>query len=288
MNTLATETMTRRRRGALSRILRDRPAKIGVGIVAAIIGFVLVAPIFIPYDPNAINQAIRNQPPSLAHPFGTDYIGHDVMAQVVYGAYPTLLWGLLAALGSTSIGFVVGLLGGYYKKLEGIVSVASDVVLSFPSLVLLITIGSIFLATDQLIAEIIIVILWSRVARAIRPQVISVKKRAYVDAARTSGLSEWRILWEIVAPEVGPIGMSFLILTVSLSILLAASVEFLGVGNLSEISWGTTLYFAQQYGFFAGDWWWVAAPGILLGLTASGFALVGFSVEKVLNPRLGK
>ncbi len=272
----------------MSRILRERSAKVGVGIVVAIIGFVLVAPFFIPYDPNAINLTVRNQPPSLAHPFGTDYIGHDVLAQVVYGAYPTLLWGLLAAIGSTALGFVAGLLGGYYKKLDGVVSVASDVVLSFPSLVLLITVGSIFLATDQLIAEIIIVILWSRVARAIRPQVISVKKRAYVDAARTSGLSDWRILWEIVAPEVGPIGMSFLVLTVSLSILLAASVEFLGVGNLSEISWGTTLYFAQQYGFFAGDWWWVAAPGILLGLTASGFALIGFSVEKVLNPRLGK
>ncbi len=288
MSALATDTMTRKKRGAVSRVFGDRPAKVGVGILVAIVGFILIAPLFIPYDPNTINQAIRNQPPSFAHPFGTDYIGHDVMALVVYGAYPTLLWGLLAAIGSTAIGFVAGLLGGYYRKLDGVVSVASDVVLSFPSLVLLITVGSIFLATDQLIAEVIIVILWSRVARAIRPQVISIKKHAYVEAARTSGLSDWRILWEIVAPEVGPIAMSFLVLTVSLSILLAASVEFLGVGNLTEVSWGTTLYFAQQYGFFAGDWWWVAAPGILLGLTASGFALVGFSVEKVLNPRLGK
>lgn len=284
---IVSNTIPKRKR-RLSRIFGRKASAVGIAMIVVIVGFVLIAPLFLPYNTSSINPAIANKPPSLAHPFGTDYIGHDVMTQVVYGAYPTLIWGLIAAVGSTALGFVAGLFGGYYKKLEAVISVATDVVLSFPSLVLLITIGSIFGASDGLIAIVLVIILWATCARAIRSQVTSVKNHAYVDAARTSGLSEWKIMWKIVAPEVSAIGIAYFVLIVSVSIVLAAAVEFLGVGNLTEVSWGTILYFAQQYGFFAGDWWWVLAPGLILALTATAFALIGFSFEEVLNPRLRK
>jgi peptide/nickel transport system permease protein len=276
-----------RRKGAVSKVLRGKAAKFGAGLIVLIMGFILLGPLFIHSPPGAVSGP-PNHPPSFNHPFGTDYQGHDVMSQVVFGAYPTLIWGVLAAVGATVLGFAAGIFGGYYGRLEMIVSGATDVVLSFPSLVLLITVGAIFEASDQLVAVTLVLILWATGARAIRAQVSSVKNVAYVDAARTSGLSDWEIVWKIIAPEVGAIAIAYLVLIVSVSIVLAAGVEFLGVGNLSEISWGSMLYFAQQYGFFAGDWWWVLAPGLLLALTATGFALIGFSFEEILNPRLRK
>jgi peptide/nickel transport system permease protein len=271
--------------GLLPKIIRSKSSKFGSAIIIVIFGFILLGPFFITTSPTKI-AGPPNSPPSLAHPFGTDYAGHDVMSQVVFGAYPTLIWGIVAAIGATILGFVAGLFGGYYKRLEPIISSATDVVLSFPSLVLLITVGAIFQATDELIAVILILILWATEARAIRAQVSSVKNFVYVNAARTSGLSDWQIVWRIIAPEIGAIAIAYFVLIVSVSIVLAAGVEFLGVGNLYEVSWGTMLYYAQQYGFFAGDWWWVLAPGLLLGLTATGFALIGFSFEEILNPRL--
>ncbi|MGI0090780.1 MAG: ABC transporter permease [Nitrososphaerales archaeon] len=271
----------------ISRIFRNNATKLGVGLVITIIGFILIGPHIVPFKPTAVTGPL-NSAPSLSHPFGTDYVGHDVMSQVIFGAYPTLIWGVLAAVGATILGFVAGLFGGYYRKLEVIISTATDVVLSFPSLVLLITFGSIFQASDQLIAIALVFILWGGVARGIRSQVSSVKNLPYVNAARTSGLSDWQIVWRVIAPAVGSIGMAYFVLIVSVAIVLAAAVEFLGVGSLAEVSWGSMLYFAQQYGFFSGDWWWVLAPGLLLALTATGFALIGFSVEETLNPRLRK
>jgi len=275
------------KRGVVSRFLVSKAAKFGAAIIIVIVGFILLGPFFIHTKPDAVS-GLPNRPPSPAHPFGTDYQGHDVMSQVVFGAYPTLIWGLIAAIGATALGFVAGLFGGYYGRLEVLVSGATDVVLSFPSLILLITVGAIFEASDWLIAVVLILILWATGARAIRAQVSSVKNFAYVDAAKTSGLTDWQIVWRIIAPEVGSIAIAYFVLIVSVSIVLAAGVEFLGVGNLSEVSWGSILYFAQQYGFFAGDWWWVLAPGLLLALTAMGFALIGFSFEEILNPRLRK
>ncbi|MGI0091390.1 MAG: ABC transporter permease subunit, partial [Nitrososphaerales archaeon] len=112
------------------------------------------------------------------------------------------------------------------------------------------------------------------------------KKRAHVEAARISGFGNWEIIWRIIAPEVAAIAIAYFVLIVSVAIVLSASVQFVGVGNVTQVSWGSILYFAQKYAFFFGDWWWIAAPGITLGLTATAFALLGFSLEEVMNPRL--
>ena len=229
-----------------------------------------------------------NSPPSLAHPFGTDYMGDDLMSQVIYGAYPTLLVGIISAVGSTAIGFVAGLYGGYYEKARAPISLATDVILSFPSIALLIVIGSLFLPSNPVIITGLVVILWATCSRAILPQVTSLKKMPYVDAAKTSGLRNRKILWTIIAPAVFPIAIAYFILITSVGIIIATSIGYLGMGNFSVISGGTIFYYAQQYAFFLGDWWWVLAPGLMLALTASSFALVGFSLEEIMNPRLRK
>jgi peptide/nickel transport system permease protein len=265
--------------------LRAKRTRLGLGLIIAILAFVLLGPFFVSYPPLKAT-GMPDRPPSAAHLFGTDYLGHDLLSQVIYGARPTLIIGLAAAATATLVGFVLGLFAGFYRRLEGLISITTDVILSIPGLILLVLLGSLFIATDQLIIGGLILVLWPTCARAVRAQVTALKKVAYVEAGRTSGLSDWQILWRLIAPEVGPIAFSFLVLNVSFAIIIATSVEFLGVGNVTEVSWGSILFYAQNYGFFMGDWWWVVAPGAMIALTTSAFALIGFGAEELMNPRL--
>lgn len=269
-----------------SKVPSSKAAKIGIGIVLAIFVMVLLGPFFVHYSPYAINYAQENKPPSLAHLFGTDYRGRDLLSQVIYGAYPSLLVGFLAAIGAVVLGFFAGVVAGYYRKLEAPVSGATDVILSFPNLPLLIVIGSLFLVTNQLLIGALILVLWAPAARAVRAQVQTSKKLGYVEAAKMSGMSDFQIVLRIIIPEVASIAIAYFILLLSVSIILVTSLEFLGIGNPDIVSWGSILYWAQQYGFLLGDWWWVLAPGLSITLVATGFALIGFSFEEVFNPRL--
>jgi peptide/nickel transport system permease protein len=272
-------------RSVRSRILHSKAAVAGMIMLAAILIFVLIGPYFWPYKPFQ-GSALANAPPSFAHPFGTDNMGEDLMSQVMYGADSTLVVGIVSAVGATSIGFLAGLYGGYYEKARAPISLATDVVLSFPSIALLIVIGSLFLPSDPIIIMGLVVILWATCSRAILPQVASLKRMPYVDAAKTSGLRNRKIMWKIIAPAVYPVAVAYFILIVSVGIIIATSIGYLGMGNFSQISWGTIFFYAQQNAFFLGDWWWVLAPGLMLALTASSFALVGFSLEEIMNPRL--
>jgi peptide/nickel transport system permease protein len=249
------------------------------------LALVLIGPFVIRYMPSDI-AGPQNSPPSLDHPFGTDYLGHDLLSQVVYGAYPSLLVGVVAALAASVLGFVVGALAGYYGKAEIVLAGSSDIVMSFPALPLLILVGTLFIVTNQLIISALVLVLWAPAARAIRAQVASVKKMPYVDAARVSGLKDREILWSVIVPKVASIGMAYFVFLVSVSIVLVTALEFLGIGNPDVISWGSILFFAQQYGFYQGDWWWVLAPGLAITIVATGFALIGFSFEEIFNPRL--
>src|SRR5579872_92182 len=220
-------------------------------ILAAILLFVLLGPFFWHYHPFQ-PAGLPNLAPSLAHPFGTDYQGDDLMSQVIYGAYPTLLVGVVSSIASTTIGFIAGLYGGYYEKARAPISLATDVVLSFPSIALLIVIGSLFLPSNPVIISGLVVILWATCSRAILPQVTSLKKMPYVDAAKTSGLRNGKILWRIIAPAVFPVAIAYFILITSVGIIIATSIGYLGMGNFTAISWGTIFYYAQQYAFFLG------------------------------------
>lgn len=269
----------------LTRVFHSKAAVAGIVLLVGILLFVTLGPHLWPYRPfQSVGPA--NSPPSLSHPFGTDNMGEDLMSQVMYGAHSTLLVGFVSAVGSTLIGFLAGLYGGYYEKARIPISFATDVILSFPSIALLIVIGSLFLPSNPVIIGGLVVILWATCSRAILPQVASVKTLPYVDAAKTSGLGNQKILWRIIAPAVYPVAVAYFILIVSVGIIIATSIGYLGMGNFSQISWGTIFYYAQQNAFFLGDWWWVLAPGLMLALTASSIALIGFSLEEIMNPRL--
>jgi peptide/nickel transport system permease protein len=269
----------------LGRILRTGSAKAGIVIIVGVLGFIFGV-VLLPHHPPLAFVGPPDSPPSLRFPFGTDFLGHDLLSQVAFGAFPTLSIGLIAALGGTLIGFFLGLYGGYYNAVQPIISGTIDVVLSFPSIVLLILIASLFTASNQLIALSLILILWATVARGVRAQVASLKKLPYVDASRTSGMSDWRIVNRVIAPAVAPIAISYFVLTISIGIVIATSVQWIGLGNVTQVSWGSILYYAELYAFVRGDWWWVVEPGLMLALIAIGFSLIGFAIEEELNPRL--
>lgn len=267
------------------RLFRSRSSKIGAAIILAFILLMIVGPFVIPYSPYA-TSSMKDQPPSLTHPFGTDWLGHDVLSQVVWGAYPSMLVGIEAAIGAVLIGLAVGVLAGYFGRLEALLTGTADVVLTFPPLPLMVLLGSLYPVTSLLITLIIMLVLWPVVARSIRSQVLAVKKLPYVEAARTSGLRDRQIILRIVIPEVASIAIAYFVLMVSAAIVLVSALQFLGVGNPDIVSWGSMLFWAQIFAFYSGDWWWILAPGLSITLVATAFALIGFSVEEVANPRL--
>jgi ABC-type dipeptide/oligopeptide/nickel transport system permease subunit len=218
--------------------------------------------------------------------FGTDFQGRDVLSEIVWGAYPSLSISIYAALGATLLGFFAGILSGYYQKLYPTVGGATDVVMAIPLFPLLILLGLILIANSSLIGVVLIAVLWAPVARSVRSQVLSVKKLAFVESAKTSGLSDLQVVFKIIVYEVAPLAVAYFITNVSLNIVLVTALQFIGMGNPLLVSWGTILYWAQQYGFNAGDWWWIFFPGLIITLTTTGFGLIGFSIEEIANPRL--
>lgn len=266
-------------------MFRKRPAKVGAAIIIAFLILILAGPHLIPYSPK-VASGPYDSPPSYAHPFGTDFQGHDVLSQIIYGAYPSMLVGILAAIGAVVTGTIVGVLAGYYRRLEPLLTGTADVLLTFPPLPLMVLLGSLYQATTELIVFVLILVLWPVSARSIRSQVLALKERPYVESGRTSGMSNLEILRRVIIPEVAPIATAYFVLTVAAAIVLVTALQFLGVGNPDIVSWGSILYWAQQFAFYHGDWWWILAPGLSITLVAMAFALLGFSVEEVMDPRL--
>ncbi len=265
--------------------LRKKAAKIGSAIILFYAILIILGPNLVPYSPYATSASI-NSPPSASHLLGTDYLGHDVLSQVIWGAYPSMIVAILAAIGGALLGLIVGVFAGYFSKIEGALTGISDIVLTFPPLPLLVLVGLLYAGASSLLVLILILVLWPPIARAVRSQILSVKNRPYVDAARSSGLSDFEIIKEIMIPSVASITFAYFVLNVAVAVILVTGLEYFGIGNPEIVSWGSMFYWAQQFAFYSGDWWWIFAPGIAVTTVATAFALIGFSVEEIANPRL--
>ena len=184
------------------------------------------------------------------------------------------------------MGLMIGVVAGYFSRLESFLTGTADVVMTVPAFPLLILVGLLFPDTALTIAAMLILVLWPPVARAIRSQVLSVKSRPYVDAARTSGMGDLSIVFRVIIPEVASIAFAYFVITVAISVVFVVGLEFVGVGNVDEVTWGSIFYWAQQIGAYNGAWWWVLAPGVFVIMFAAAFAMIGYAVEEAVNPRL--
>ncbi len=256
-----------------------------------IVGLILVA-IFAkqlsPYDP-AERVGRPFQPPSAEHLLGTNDIGQDILSELIYGSRVSLTIGIVASLVAMVIGTSVGLLAGYFpKRLGKVLMRIVDLVLIVPFLPLLILLAA-YLGRSLFNTVMIIgVLIWAGTARVIRSHVLTIVQQDYVLASRTIGAGDLHIILMHILPQVLLLAVGQFVQATSGAILLEASLSFLGLGDPLQKSWGTVLYWAQVRGvFLTPAWrWWVLPAGLLISLAALGFALLGFSLEQVINPRL--
>ncbi len=257
-------------------------------IILAMVLMAIFANQLSPYDPTE-RVGRPFQSPSSEYRLGTNDIGQDIFSELIHGARISLTIGIVASLVAMAIGTTVGLLAGYYpKRLGKILMRLVDLVLIIPFLPLLILLAA-YLGRSLLNTVLIIgVLIWAGTARVIRSHVLTIVQQEYVLSARTIGASDLHIILMHILPQVLLLAVGQFIQATSGAILLEAALAFLGLGDPLQKSWGTVLYWAQVRGvFLTPAWrWWVLPPGLLISLAALGFALLGFALEQVINPRL--
>ncbi|MBF8187766.1 ABC transporter permease [Nonomuraea sp. K274] len=262
--------------------------KIGIGILAFFTLMALLGPLLITADPAATSDAgLRG--PSAGHWLGTTQSGQDILTQIVYGARVSMGVGLLSAVIATVVAVVVGLAGGYFGgAVDEVLSVLTNIFLVLPALPLIIVLAG-YLPQRGVgsVAVVIAVTGWAWGARVLRAQTLSVRRRDFVQAARAGGEGAFRIIFFEILPVLLPVIATSFLATVVGAILAEAGLSFLGLADLSTVSWGSMLYFAQNgQALLIGAWWWFIPPGLCIALIGTGLALVNFGIDEIANPRL--
>ncbi len=274
-----------RRWGVLRRAASTRLAPVGVAVVLLAIVTALFAPALSPHDP--LKQDLGNTlaAPSLAHLLGTDNVGRDVLARVIWGTRVSLVAGFVAVALATLAGGLIGLVAGYWGgRADGVLMRLMDAVLSFPPLVLALALGAVLGAglTGVLIA--LGVVYTPTFARLTRGQVLSITAREYVEAARALGAPGWRIAWRHVLPNATAPIVVQASLSVAFAILAEASLSFLGLGIQPPApSWGSMINAGR--GYLQQAPWIVFGPGAALFVTVVGLNFVGDAIRDALDPR---
>jgi peptide/nickel transport system permease protein len=231
----------------------------------------------------------RSAAPSSAHPLGTTAYGQDVLAQVVAGARVSVALGFTTGVVATIIAVIVGLVSGYVGGwLDEVLSVLSNVFLVLPALPLAIVLASFLPYKGPLIIGFVLIITgWSWGARVLRAQTLSMRNREFVMAAKSTGEPTWRIVFYEIFPGVIAVVVAQLLGTIIYAILAEAGLEYLGLGDLRGVSWGTMLYWAGNNDALAlGYWWWFVPPGLCIALLGAALAFVNFGIDEIANPRL--
>lgn len=263
---------------------------VGVALLAALAFAAIFAPLLSSHHPG-VPSGLPFEPPSANHPLGTNDIGDDLWAQLLFGARVSLVIALVAAVVATALGLAVALAAGYYRgKAETVLMRVVDLVLSFPFLVLVIVLATFFGRGLPATILVISAVLWARPARVLRSQVLKASEAGHVLAARSMGASAVRVIVRHILPRIAPLAAAQFVRAANIAVLLEASLAFLGLGDPVRVSWGTILHFANARNAFLTDaWpWWVLPPGLALTAAVVGFAFVGYAVEEWADPRLSR
>ncbi len=260
----------------------------GLILVGVVVLVAVCAPVLASHDPDAISGPAL-EPPSARHWLGTDNPGHDIFAQLVFGARVSLTVGLvagvLAMVGAIVVGVLPALVGGLADRGA---SRAVIVALALPGLPLLVLVGSLAGGSRLAIIAIIAVIGIAPNARILRAQALTLRQRGYVTAARGFGGGPLYVLRRHLVPGLAPLVVIGFVNWVGLAIGLEAGLAFLGVGDPTGHSWGLMLNRAlsEQSIYFSAMWtWWVLPPGLAIAVTVLGFTFVGVGLEPTFNPR---
>ena len=293
MADVATSRPTRRGfHNALILILSSRIGGIGILILMLFTVVAVAAPLIAPHDPLAVNWAeghvvAQLLPPSSKFWLGTTYYGRDVLSQLIYGTRVAMIVGIVSAFFITVIGTNVGLIAGYFGgAIDAILMRITDVVFGIPFLPFAVVLVALLSPSLSNIVLTISCLLWRTTARVIRAQVLSLRERPFVKAARVAGASNFRIMYVHILPNVLPMSLLYVALGVGWAVLAEASLSFLGFGDPNMLSWGGILYEAYLTGSFRSSWWVVVPPGICIAMLVAATFMIGREVETIVNPRL--
>jgi len=260
-----------------------------IGVI--LIALVLIAAIFAPHLGTVDPQATGNREdilnaPSTRHWLGTDDLGRDVWSQIIFGSRVSLAIGLITAFVTVVTGTLIGLIAGYYGGLiEEVLVKIIDFFMMLPVLPLMIILAAVLGPSLWNIIMVISVVSWPTTARVVRSQVLSIKERPYVEAARCIGAGNARLMFGEIMPNVLPLMFAQAVLMITYAIYDEAILAFLGLGDPTRVSWGSMLHFAFESGVMSRSPWWIGPPIASIIMLIVGFSLLGTAVTDVMTPQ---
>ena len=273
---------------AMKKFIRNKRAMTGLAVVALLTLSVLLLPLVLDLAPYTTDrEAGFNQPPSAAHIFGTDDVGRDLFARVLYGGRTSLFVGITATIISVLIGIPLGLIAGYFRGIaESIIMRTADAFMSFPSMVLILVLVAVFGPSILTVTVVIGVLGWTSIAKLIYGNVLSIREREYIEAARAVGQRTGPILFSEVLPNAIPPVWANLSFRVAGAVLTESSLSFLGMGvQTPQASWGNIIFAAQNLLVLTARPWVWLPPGICIILVVIGFNFIGEGVRDALDPK---
>lgn len=273
---------------AMKKFIRNKRAMTGLAVVALLTLSVLLLPLVLDLAPYTTDrEAGFNQPPSAAHIFGTDDVGRDLFVRVLYGGRTSLFVGITATIISVLIGIPLGLIAGYFRGIaESIIMRTADAFMSFPSMVLILVLVAVFGPSILTVTVVIGVLGWTSIAKLIYGNVLSIREREYIEAARAVGQRTGPILFSEVLPNAIPPVWANLSFRVAGAVLTESSLSFLGMGvQTPQASWGNIIFAAQNLLVLTARPWVWLPPGICIILVVIGFNFIGEGVRDALDPK---
>lgn len=279
---------------AYERLRRDRASMISLGVIVLIILVAIFAPVVAAITGHGVYEQFRTTglspdglpvSPSSHFLLGTDDQGRDILVRVAYGARISLIVGVVATLLEVVIGTVLGLAAGYFGKVvDTVIARMIDIVLSIPFLLFAISLVSISHPSLTIVIVVIGIFGWAAVARVVRGQVLSLREKEYIEAARALGAGPWRIMFIDILPNIVAPIIVYASLLIPVTIVIEASLSYLGVGVPPPTAdWGTMISGAQQV--YQQAWWYLLFPSAALLITTVAFNIFGDGLRDALDPR---
>lgn len=273
----------------LKTMIRQPSALFGLLIVVLVMGLAIAAPLIAPYSPNeqmfdGLTLEGAPMPPGAQFLLGTDTLGRDLLSRLLYGARTSLVIGLVANGIAVSIGLLIGILAGYVRGLFGnLLMRFTDLMMAFPALLLAIVLAALLRPSLWIVAMVIALVNWVQVARIVYTETRGLVERDFILAERALGAGHLRILFHHILPHLMPTAIVWGTLGIATTVLLEATLSFLGIGvQPPQPSWGNIIFESQSY--FQAAPWLVFIPGAVILLTALSFNLVGDALRDILDP----
>lgn len=273
---------------AWRRFRRNKLAMFGMLVIVILIIFSLLAPFISHYDPNEIDLYKIESSPEGTHWLGTDELGRDMFSRLLYGGRVSLAVGIFASLAEIAIGVSLGSVAGFYGgAVDSVIMRITDIIMCFPFFVVAIALAAMVGPSMTNLIFIIAILEWTKIARIVRAEILSLKNRDYIKAARSLGLGNIRIIIEHVLPNTFASIMVFSTLAIANGILTEAALSFLGLGvRPPQPSWGNMLAAAQSMRVLQYEWWMWIPPGMMVFITVISINFLGDGLRDALDPKL--